>query len=127
MAEAGAAPRALFLFPDEPPQPDEVVCSGRYQDWLGGAACPYSEGGRMPLGPDRPAAGGPSGGGPGQATISDVRPAAGPGDLPCVIASFGKLANWRGERELLFPPELGRLTLYKCKQMFLLVLVEDAR
>jgi hypothetical protein len=94
-----AGPRALFLFPDEAPQSDAEVCSGRYRDWLGGQACPYSEGGRMP----EPAELGP--------------------EHPCVVEHLGRLTDWRGEIALQFPVEVGARQLLKCKQMFLLVMV----
>jgi len=94
-----AGPRALFLFPDEAAQSDAEVCSGRYRGWLGGEACPYSEGGRMPG-------------------------AAEPGlEHPCVVERLGRLSDWRGEIALQFPMELGARELLKCKQMFLLVTV----
>jgi len=129
MPERGAEPRALFLFPDEPPQPDTEVCSGRYRDWLGGGPCPYSEDGRMPR---RAEAGRLEGGSEGEA----AQPASGlegefaqpegglPGETlpPCVVARLGRLSDWRGERALQFPQELGGRPLLKCKQMFLLVL-----
>jgi hypothetical protein len=105
MPERGAEPRALFLFPDEPPQPDVEVCSGRYRNWLGGKACPYSEDGRLPR---------PKGADP---VHQESVPAP-----PCVEARLGRLSDWQGERGLQFPQELGGQPLLKCKQMFLLVL-----
>ena len=127
MPERGAEPRALFLFPDEPPQPDAEVCSGRYRNWLAGEPCPYSEAGRMP----RPEGadpvrqeGEPNGepaqqeGGPeGEAVHQEVEPAP-----PCVEARLGRLSDWQGARGLQFPQVLGGQPLLKCKQMFLLVL-----
>ena len=130
MPERGAEPRALFLFPDEPPQPDAEVCSGRYRNWLGGEPCPYSEAGRMPW-PERaewaqqegglkgepaPQEGGPE----GEAVQQEVEPAP-----PCVVPRLGRLSYWRGERCLQYPQELGGQPLLKCKQMFLLVLAPD--
>jgi hypothetical protein len=38
------------------------------------------------------------------------------------VARLGRLSDWRGERALQFPQELGGRPLLKCKQMFLLVL-----
>jgi len=105
MPERGAEPRALFLFPDEPPQPDAEVCSGRYRNWLGGEPCPYSEAGRMPW-PER-----------AEAAQQEVEPTP-----RCVEARLGRLSDWRGERGLQFPQEMGGQPLHKCKQMFLLVL-----
>ena len=124
MPERGAEPRALFLFPDEPPQPDAEVCSGRYRNWLGGEPCPYSEAGRMPW-PERADPEGEPGGEPaqqegeqeGEAVHQEVGQAP-----PCVEARLGRLSDWRGERGLQFPQELGGQPLLKCKQMFLLVL-----
>jgi len=130
MPERGAEPRALFLFPDEPPQPDAEVCSGRYRNWLRGEPCPYSEFGRMPW-PERAD---PEGEPEGEAAPQEgeVRQPEGevtqPGGEPmppCVEARLGRLSDWRGERGLEFPPGLGGKTLLKCKQMFLLVLVPD--
>jgi hypothetical protein len=114
MAEREEVPRALFLFPDEPPQPDTEVCSGHYRDWLEGEACPYSEGGRMPRGLGPAAVEGGRMGALGSAAEG------GPGH-PCVVVSLGRVADWRGAQPLAFPPELGGRLLLKCKQMFLLV------
>ena len=124
MPERGAEPRALFLFPDEPPQPDTQVCSGRYRNWLEGEPCPYSEAGRMPWPESADPEGGPRGepaeqeGGPeGEAAHQEAEPG-----YPCVTARLGRLSDWRAERDLQFPEELGGRPLLKCKQMFLLVL-----
>ena len=123
MPERGAEPRALFLFPDEPPQPDTQVCSGRYRNWLEGEPCPYSEAGRMPW-PEswererQPGGSGQQEGGPeGEAAHQEAEPG-----YPCVTARLGRLSDWRAERDLQFPEELGGRPLLKCKQMFLLVL-----
>jgi len=106
MPERGAEPRALFLFPDEPPQSDAEVCSGRYRNWLEGEPCPYSEAGRMPW----PESADPEGGPEGESAPR------------CVTVRLGRLSDWRAERGLQFPRELGSRPLLKCKQMFLLVL-----
>ena len=131
MPESGAEPRALFLFPDEPPQPDAEVCSGRYRNWLGGEPCPYSEAGRMPW-PERAEAaqqeGGPEGvgaqpeGGLQGGPASQERGLENEPTPRCVEARLGRLSDWRGERGLQFPQEMGGQPLHKCKQMFLLVL-----
>ena len=123
MPERGAEPRALFLFPDEPPQPDTQVCSGRYRDWLGGETCPYSEDGRMPWpeSGERTRQPGGSGQQEGSPESEAAHQEAEPG-YPCVTARLGRLSDWRAERGLQFPPELGDRLLLKCKQMFLLVL-----
>jgi len=135
MPERGAEPRALFLFPDEPPQSDAEVCSGRYRNWLEGEPCPYSEAGRMPwlegTDPVQQEAGAAQQGGAPEARPEQVESgeAASLEGLaptepvhPCVVAWLGRLSDWRGERGLQFPPELGGQPLLKCKQMFLLVL-----
>ena len=117
MPERGAEPRALFLFPDEPPQPDTQVCSGRYRNWLEGEPCPYSEAGRMPW----PESADPEGGPRGEPAEQEGGPMP-----PCVEARLGRLSDWQGERDLQFPEELGGRPLLKCKQMFLLVLWDDS-
>ena len=120
MPERGAEPRALFLFPDEPPQSDAQVCSGRYRNWLEGEPCPYSEAGRMPW----PESADPEGGPEGDAPLQEGEAAQPGAELmpPCVQVHLGRLSDWRAERGLQFPRELGSRPLLKCKQMFLLVL-----
>ena len=125
MPERGAEPRALFLFPDEPPQPDTQVCSGRYRNWLEGEPCPYSEAGRMPWPIGGEQEGEPEANaeqvGAGEGALLGGGAPAGPMP-PCVEARLGRLSDWQGERDLQFPEELGGRPLLKCKQMFLLVL-----
>lgn len=72
-------------------------------------------------GPSAPAAGAAGGqtGKPAAGSQGWVRDPA--SNYPCIVAQLGRLTDWRGELQLRFPPELGRLTLFKCKQMCLLV------
>jgi hypothetical protein len=124
MIERVARPRALFLFPDEPPQPDDSVCSGEYGNWLGGLACPYSDAGRMP----RPgtASSGPASAEPlGETDLGERLEGWPEGERapPCVVAVLGRLSDWRGEQALRYPPAMGERLLLKCRQMFLLVLI----
>jgi hypothetical protein len=125
MIERGAGPRALFLSPDEPPQPDSEVCSGRYRNWLGGEPCPHSVGGRMPQ---------PAGASTGSASVEPTgEPEAGERlegwpegkrAPPCVVAVLGSLSGWGDGQALRYPPAMGERLLLKCKQMFLLVLTD---
>ena len=120
MPERGAEPRALFLFPDEPPQSDAEVCSGRYRNWLEGEPCPYSEAGRMPW----PESADPEGGPEGDAPLQEGEAAQPGAELipPCVQVHLGCWWDWRAGPGRQSPPRLGGRPLLKCKQMFLLVL-----
>ena len=40
---------------------------------------------------------------------------------PCVVESLGHLETWQPAGEFRYPEELGLLKVYKCRQMFLLV------
>jgi hypothetical protein len=125
MIERGTGPRALFLFPDEPPQPDSEVCSGRYRNWLDGLACPYSEAGRMPQAAGA-STGWASGGQAGEIESEERLEGWPEGERapPCVVAVLGSLSGWGGGQGLQYPPAMGERLLLKCKQMLLLVLTD---
>ena len=40
---------------------------------------------------------------------------------PCAVESLGTLEAWQSSGEVRYPEELGLLKVYKCRQMFLLV------
>ena len=40
---------------------------------------------------------------------------------PCAVESLGHLEAWQPAGEVRYPEELGLLKVYKCRQMFLLV------
>ncbi|TET85419.1 MAG: hypothetical protein E3J37_01975 [Anaerolineales bacterium] len=102
-------PQALFLFPDGKLLSDDLVCSGISPSGLEGKPCPFSEGGRMP----RP-----------QPIDEASKPRLGQsGELvpPCAVEYFGSLDAWQSAGEVRYPEALGSLKVYKCRQMFLLV------
>lgn len=102
-------PRALFLFPDGQLLGDDLICSGIFSSGLEGKPCPFSEEGKIP----RP-----------QPIDEASKPKLGqPGDLapPCAVESLGNLEAWPSAGEVRYPEELGSLKVYKCRQMFLLV------
>ena len=108
--EQGRRPRALFLSPDGVLYPDALICSGRFASGLRGRPCPFSEEGRMPR--------------PQRLNLPALRerPEAGrSGDLapPCALQQLGKLEAW--SERLPHPADLGPLRVFKCRQMFLLV------
>ena len=109
MHKKGDKPWALFLFPDGKLIGDDLVCSGIFPSGLEGKHCPFSEEGRMP----RPI------------PIDEAsKPKLGQfGELapPCAVESLGNLEAWQRAGEVRYPEELGLLNVYKCRQMFLLV------
>jgi hypothetical protein len=113
MAESHNKPRALFLFPDMDPEPDYVVCSGLLPSHLKGQACPYSDHGCMPL--ERGEGETPSSGDHEAGGMLDSVPS-------CIVLYLGRLRDCKGEEPLRYPEELANMPLFKCKQMFLLVI-----
>ena len=109
MHNKGDKPRALFLSPDGKLLGDNLVCSGIFPSGLEGKHCPFSEGGRMPrLKPIDEASNlklGQSG---------ELTP-------PCAVESLGSLEAWQRAGEVRYPEEFGSLKMFKCRQMFLLV------
>jgi hypothetical protein len=114
MAGGHSKPRALFLFMDSEAKPDTEVCSGQFPSHLKGKPCPFSDHGRMP-----------------KVTESQGDPeidhcSTEPEFLrahPCMLQKLGQLNQWREEVPLVFQNELAHKILYKCRQMFLLVLL----
>lgn len=104
--------RALFLFLDGSVHPDDQICSGAIPPQLKGQPCPYSEGGRMPK--PEPISEVSARSAPDRGAVGDLAP-------PCALRHLGRLADWEGEVTLPYPPPLGPLRLFKCRQMFLLV------
>jgi hypothetical protein len=113
MAESHSKPRALFLFPDIDPEPDYVVCSGLLPSHLKGQHCPYSDHGNIPL--DMEASG---------LDTRDMQEVYEPLAFApsCIVLYLGRLGDWQGEIPLKYPEEMAHLPLFKCMQMFLLVI-----
>jgi len=115
MADCHSEPRALFLFQDSDPEPDYRVCSGHIPSHLEGQPCPFSDEGRMPALQDFP-------------VICSYAPNGEPSSLraasTCGLQFLGALEGWTKNRTLLFPKEFGEHDLYKCRQMFLLILID---
>jgi hypothetical protein len=115
MAESRSEPRALFLFLDMEPKPDTEICSGQFPSHLGGKPCPYSEHGRMPAG-----------------NISSgefLKPKVTVDQLPgsiraCKLQKLGRVDQWQEDVPLVFPEELAQEIVYKCRQTFIVVLLE---
>lgn len=112
MERQQVGPRALFPSPNGSMMPDDEICSGLVPAQLRGKPCPYSDRGRMPtpvpideFSAQRL---------PGRGAVGDLAP-------PCAVQHLGRLADWEAEREARYPVELGPLRLFKCRQMFLLV------
>jgi hypothetical protein len=115
MAKCRSEPRALFLFMDEEPKPDTEICSGHFPSHLKGKPCPFSDHGRLP----------PYFESRGElkletnftdTVISDAQ--------SCMLQKLGQVDQWRKEVPLMYPEECARKMLYKCRQMFMLVLLE---
>jgi hypothetical protein len=106
-------PRALFLFPDQPPVSDADVCSGGFPSHLEGRHCPFSDEGRFPLFEER-----------FSQAESEREPRLTPIERApgCVIRDLGPLKAWQGGMQLQYPKSFEDWHLYKCRQMFLLVI-----
>lgn len=112
MHDLNGEPRALFLSARGPLYPDSIICSGILPPQLEGRQCPYSDQGRMPY---------PQ---PLVEIETHARPQLGKtGDFapPCAIEQLGNLATWGENSSLVFPQTFLTLRIYKCRQMFLLV------
>ena len=112
MHKMGKEPRALFLFPEGMFLRDDLVCSGLFPSHLDGTPCPFADEGRMPK----------------PQPLDEVKVSMHPklgcvGDLvpPCAIEQLGPLQAWRRGEGVRYPSDLGPLRLYKCRQMFLLI------
>jgi hypothetical protein len=118
MHKMGEKPRALFLFSDGMFLRDDLICSGLFPSHLNGKPCPFADGGKLP----KPQ--------PLNKVKVSMHPKLGRrGDLvpPCVVEGLGPLWAWRRNEGARYPSDLGQLRLYKCRQMFLLVLPGLAR
>jgi hypothetical protein len=108
-------PRALFLFPSRRAfLSEEDICGGLQIADFGGEACAFSRSGRMLFTPH-----------PRTKTLSENGLAVEGYQLPsCVIQEVGSLADWGRETYIAVPDHVAHLPVYKCQQMFLLVLLE---
>jgi hypothetical protein len=118
MHKMGKKPRALFLFSEGLFLRDDLICSGLFPSYLDGKPCPFADGGRMPQ----------------PQPLDEVKVSMNPklgriGDLtpPCVIERLGPLREWLRGEDVRYPSDLGLLELYKCRQMFLVVVPGLAR
>lgn len=108
-------PRALFLFPSKSAfLSEEDICGGLQIADFGGETCPFSRSGRILFTPHRRTK-----------AVSKNRLAVVGHHLPsCVIQEVGSLADWGRETAIAVPEHVAHLLVYKCQQMFLLVVLE---
>ena len=111
--EGWGKPRALFLFPDRPAESDAEVCSGAFPSHLEGKACPFSDAGRFPLF---------AGSSDNSEGVSALTPRAFDMLLACIIQNLGPVKAWRAQALLKYPKRIEDCLLFKCRQMFLLVI-----
>jgi hypothetical protein len=112
MHKMGEKPRALFLFPEGMFLRDDLVCSGIFPSHLDGKPCPFADEGKFP----KPQ--------PLDKVKVSIQPNLGRvGDLvpPCIVGQLGPLRAWQRGKGARYPSDLNPLQLYKCRQMFLLV------
>lgn len=112
MHDLNDEPRAHFLSAQGQLDPDSIICSGLVPPQLKGHPCPFSDQGRIPH--PKP--------------LVDIETCARPqlgrtGEFapPCAIEQLGSLAAWGESRGKVFPSDLLTLRVFKCRQMFLLV------
>lgn len=112
MHKMGEKPRALFLFPDGMLLRDDLICSGLFPSHLNGEPCPFADEGKIPH--PQPL---------DEVRVSTHPNLGGVGDLvpPCIVEYLGPLWAWRKRDGARYPSDLGSQRLYKCRQMFLLV------
>ena len=108
-------PRALFLFPSRRAfLSEEDICGGLQIADFGGETCAFSRSGRILFTPHKRTK-----------TVSNNRLAVEGPQLPsCVIQEVGSLADWGRETDIAVPEHVAHLPVYKCQQMFLLVVLE---
>jgi hypothetical protein len=114
MANCRREPRALFLFLNEEPKTDTEICSGHFPSHLKGKPCPFSDRGRLPPyieSRDEPIV---------ESNSTDY---LAPDAQPCKLQKLGRVDQWQKEVPLIYPEEYGHKMLYKCRQMFMLVLL----
>ena len=109
-------PRALFLFPSKRTYLQEVdICGGLQIADFGGEACPFSLSGRMAQPPHSRTK-----------TASKTQLALEIPHLPtCVTQKLGSLSDWGRETNVAVPEHVADLPVYKCRQMFLLVIIQS--
>lgn len=105
-------PRALFLLHNGALVGDAAICSGAYPTRLQGERCPLSDAGRMPP--------------PVRLDEVAVRRTPNLGSVgewapPCCIEQLGALRAWRPAEHPTHPVSIEGLRLFKCRQMFMLV------
>ncbi len=106
-------PRALFLFPDRQAESDTDVCSGSFPSHLEGKPCPFSDHGRLP--DPRMEFPGLTSEDIRRLELIEIAPA-------CVIQDLGALKTWQGRMRLQYTQVIEDWHLFKCRQMFLLVI-----
>jgi hypothetical protein len=114
MAECHSKPRALFLFMDSEAKPDTEICSGQFPSHLEGKHCPFSDRGRMPRYIES--------GGKRIFRKHSTDPDD-PNAHSCKLQKLGGLDQWREQVPLIVPKEMEQKMLYKCRQMFIVVLL----
>jgi hypothetical protein len=118
MHKMGEKPRALFLFHDGIFLRDDLICSGLFPSHLDGKPCPFAEDGRIPQ--PQPLDKAKASMYPKLGRIGDLVP-------PCVVEKLGPLREWRRREGACYPYHLSQLQLYKCRQMFLLVVLGESK
>lgn len=114
MAESRSEPRALFLFLDMEPKSDTEICSGQFPSHLGGKPCPYSDHGRMPEGYVSS----------GEFLLPEDIEEQPPESLQaCKLQKLGRVDQWQGDAPLVFPEGFAQEVIYKCRQMFIVMLL----
>jgi hypothetical protein len=112
MHQKRGAPRALFLSQQGMIFSDRSICSGDLPSRLGGQPCLFSDNGRMPY--PRPL----------DEIKAEMYPKLGHfGDFapPCAIEQLGTVEAWMEAHNIRYPDVVKPLRLFKCRQMFLLV------
>ena len=115
MAICHSEPRALFLFMDEEPRTDQEICSGQFPSHLQNKHCPFSDQGHLPRYFEFHGH-----------FILRKRSLDDPSlwETSCVLQKLGQVDEWAKEVSLFYPSEYGKKDLYRCKQMFFLLLLE---
>ncbi|OGO17521.1 MAG: hypothetical protein A2Z14_00945 [Chloroflexi bacterium RBG_16_48_8] len=115
MANCHSEPRALFLFMDEEAKTDREICSGQFPSHLKGKPCPFSDRGRIPEYSEFY----------GNFVLrKHSMDRENPWVTSCMLQKLGQLDQWEKEVALIFPKELGQKDLYRCRQMFLVLLLD---
>jgi hypothetical protein len=111
-------PRALFLFPSKRGfLSEEDICGGLQIADFGGETCAFSRSGRILFTPHTRT----------KSASNNGLTVEGPRLPSCVIQEVGSLADWGRETDIAVPDHIAHLPVYKCQQMFLLVVLEAAK